>query len=405
MAENIPNLNVDELAAYATTKSQAGVSDDEILREITQMLRDDGWKEAAIGPTIEAVVKRTTVVGGRGSPRQGSPPKANQDVLTQMMTQMQQVLSRLDTFEQMQARRHLEPPTGVNTPSPSTTASEPPPAEPTARGNKFPHPDPFDGDRQKYLAFRYKTQAKLRHDYGGSLDIARIEYVVSRCAGRAADVLLPWAIQNQEHQSIKDLWKFMDQQFDDPHQTSKALDKLSSLRQGKLSVRDYHMEFNRLEIQSGEQFGEAARKSMFLKGLHVKLQESLATVDGDLTFEQLVNKAVRTSDNLYRAALVRSRAAIPKSAEQPTEKAPQREASPEPMDWVPSRVSQTREPRGETRRPPRTCYTCGEPGHIARYCPNVTRVRKALLLLNSNGQEPRAQAEGHPSNSSEKEEL
>ena len=42
MEANAPNLNVEELAAYATTKSQAGVPDEEILREITQMLREDG---------------------------------------------------------------------------------------------------------------------------------------------------------------------------------------------------------------------------------------------------------------------------------------------------------------------------------------------------------------------------
>ena len=59
------------------------------------------------------------------------------------------------------------------------------------------------------------------------------------------------------------------------------------------------MEFNCLKIQLGEQFGEAAKKSMFLKGLHTKLQEALATINENLSYEQLVNKAVRTSNNLY----------------------------------------------------------------------------------------------------------
>ena len=59
------------------------------------------------------------------------------------------------------------------------------------------------------------------------------------------------------------------------------------------------MEFNRLKIQLGEQFSEAAKKSIFLKGLHTKLQEALATIDKNLLYEQLVNKAVRTSNNLY----------------------------------------------------------------------------------------------------------
>ena len=103
MEINVPNLNVEELAAYATAKSQAGVLDEEILREITQMLREDGWKEAAIGPTIEAVVKRSSVVGGKGSPRRGESSKGNQDAMAQMMQQMMQLLSpmasRLEALE------------------------------------------------------------------------------------------------------------------------------------------------------------------------------------------------------------------------------------------------------------------------------------------------------------------
>lgn len=81
MEINVPNLNVEELAAYATAKSQAGVPDEEILREITQMLREDGWEEAAIGLTIEVVVKRSSVVGGKASPKQGGSPKASQNAV------------------------------------------------------------------------------------------------------------------------------------------------------------------------------------------------------------------------------------------------------------------------------------------------------------------------------------
>ena len=58
----------------------------------------------------------------------------------------------------------------------------------------------------------------------------------------------------------------------------------------------------------GEQFSEAAKKSMFLEGLHTKLQEALATIDENLSYEQLVNKAVRTSNNLYQVGLVKLRA-------------------------------------------------------------------------------------------------
>jgi hypothetical protein len=96
---------------------------------------------------------------------------------------------------------------------------------------------------------------------------------------------------------------FLDQQYDDPHLKSKALDQLSSLRQGKRSVQDYHIEFNRLKLQSGERFSDASRKNMFLKGLNPKLQETLATIDDNLSFELFMNKATRTSDNLYQVNL------------------------------------------------------------------------------------------------------
>ncbi|KAI1676036.1 hypothetical protein KJE20_14375, partial [Pyrenophora tritici-repentis] len=135
MEINVPNLNVEELAAYATAKSQAGVLDEEILREITQMLREDGWKEAAIGPTIEAVVKRSSVVGGKGSPRQGGSPKTSQNAVTQVMEQMMQLLSpiasRLEALERIQAEGRSESSIGAFTPLPAAAAI----TEPAARKN------------------------------------------------------------------------------------------------------------------------------------------------------------------------------------------------------------------------------------------------------------------------------
>ncbi|EOA89226.1 uncharacterized protein SETTUDRAFT_26453 [Exserohilum turcica Et28A] len=151
MEANAPNLNVEELAAYATTKSQAGVPDEEILREITQMLREDGWKEAAIGPTIEAVVKRSSVVGGKGSLRQEGSPKANQNAVAQVMEQMMQLLSpiasRLEALERNQAEGRLESSPRVDTPPPPLTTV----AKLAARKNKFPDLERFNRTRDNYL--------------------------------------------------------------------------------------------------------------------------------------------------------------------------------------------------------------------------------------------------------------
>ena len=71
---------------------------------------------------------------------------------------------------------------------------------------------------------------------------------------------------------------------------------------------------------------------MFLKGLYTKLQEALATVDEDLSYEQLINKAIRTSDNLYQVSLTARARQGHTLAEQSTPKTTQREASPEAID-------------------------------------------------------------------------
>jgi hypothetical protein len=341
MDNNVPNLNVDELSAYASAKHLAGVPDAEIQENIAQMLRSDGWKDAAITPMINEIARRTKgIAETKGSPR--GPSKTSQDAAAAMMAQLLEMLTpmtaRLNALEQQQTLQKPQVSTPESMPSAQPNLQQP--YDASHYQPKFPHPELFDGDRSKYSAFRYKAKAKLRNEYERSSDEAKIAYVVSRCTERASDVILPWAEQNQDHCSIGDLWSFLDQQYDDPHLKSKALDQLSNLRQGRRSVRDYHMEFNRLELQSGERFGDASRKNMFLKGLNPKLQETLATVDDSLSFEQFVNKATRTSDNLYRVTLNNKLRERPSQSTRDTQHRGEasRAQSPESMDWEPTKV-------------------------------------------------------------------
>jgi hypothetical protein len=84
MDHNTPNLNADELSAYALAKYLSGVSDSEIQASIIQMLKDDGWKDAAITPMINEIARRTKGVAEiKGLPR--SLPKVPQDATATMM--------------------------------------------------------------------------------------------------------------------------------------------------------------------------------------------------------------------------------------------------------------------------------------------------------------------------------
>ena len=75
------------------------------------MLKNDGWKEAAIAPMINEIARRTkSVAGARESPK-GSP-KASQNATAAMMaalTQLTQMIapitSRLEALKQREIRQ------------------------------------------------------------------------------------------------------------------------------------------------------------------------------------------------------------------------------------------------------------------------------------------------------------
>jgi hypothetical protein len=76
---------VDELSAYASAKHLLGVSDERIRESIIQILKDDGWKDAAITPIINEIARRTKgVAETKGLPR--SLPRPHQDATNKMIT-------------------------------------------------------------------------------------------------------------------------------------------------------------------------------------------------------------------------------------------------------------------------------------------------------------------------------
>jgi hypothetical protein len=381
--DNLPNLNADELSAYASAKHLAGVPDNEIHESIVNMLKNDGWRDAAIAPMINEIARRTKEA--RESPK-GSP-KASQNAtaammaaLTQLTQMMAPITARLEALEQ----RGAQPTPPAPTPESRSDHVVAPAFLEAHAKTKYPHPELFDGDRSKYSSFRYKTKAKLYNDYQSVPNKMKIAYVVSRCSERASDVILPWAEQHQEYSSIEDLWHFLNQQYDDPHLKAKALDQLSNLRQGKRPIRDYHMEFNRLELQSGVQIGDTQKKSMFSRGLSIEIQKALVLVNEDLSFEQFAREATRVSDSLYRVNMAtrRRREFSPQqnyNSRQQNQNSARTPSPPENMDWEPTRISKA---SARDKRPNRDwieCYSCGKKGHIAKYCGKGTEAKSTRV--------------------------
>ncbi|KAI1666497.1 hypothetical protein L13192_08741 [Pyrenophora tritici-repentis] len=119
MDNNLLNLNVDELSAYASAKHLTGVPDKEIQQNIVQMLKDDGWKDAAITLMINEIARRTKgVAETKGSPR--SLPKPSQEATAAMMAQMMEmftpIASRLEALERQRTENNTPTHPAVPTP-------------------------------------------------------------------------------------------------------------------------------------------------------------------------------------------------------------------------------------------------------------------------------------------------
>jgi hypothetical protein len=383
--DNPPNLNLDELSAYASAKHLAGVPDDEIYANIVRMLKEDGWKEAAITPMMNEVARRTKgVAETRGSPR--SPPKSYQNATAEALSQLAQLLApvtaRLETLEQRASQTPQTP-----TPQDSCTR-ETPLLEPTYAHRKLPDPERFDGSRANYTGWRFECEGKLVYDAGlFPTEDAKIRYILSRTKDKANQALLPWILSNK-YGTVQDLWEHMDTQFKDVHQEQRALNKLRHLKQGRRPVRDYVSEFNQLRVESGQEYSRPVLREMFSEGLNAELQRLLLLVPKDVSFKQYTDKAIEVADDLYRLNLnSRPKGAESRTAQflQPSNrrKHVRTPSPPDKMDWEPTRVSkaQSREKRPATRSI--VCFYCTEPGHGIKDCPlkkkaDKLRVGKAI---------------------------
>ena len=237
--------SIDDMTAFAIGKLQGGWSQDQVAASIQEMLAAEGWPQPAIEAMLAQVATQvTTQTQGQrelresyGSPRREGKAPRQSDPTRMMMEMMQQMMSRMEALE----KARIAP----TTPQPQTPTPIPLPTGVQKTGrSKYPDPERFDGDRNKYPQFRYEAKAKLRHSSLHQAHSYQIDYIMSRTKDRASKTLLPWVERNIQSATIDELWAFMDRQFKDPHQRSRALDKLRHLSQGRRLVRDYISEFN-----------------------------------------------------------------------------------------------------------------------------------------------------------------
>ena len=251
--------------------------------------------------------------------------------------------------------------------------------QPKASKKKFLDPDTFDGSQKKYPVFKQQLKAKFDADPEDFQTPKKVyDYTLMRTTGSAARIMLSFiedANKANTH-SMENFWEFLDSEFLDPHIVHRARDRLITITQGRRSVRDYNADFREQLLLSGATLDRDYQIALFRRGLNAKLQELLASYEPS-TYNDLVAKAIKTSDELYRASV------LSKGKSQhwyPSIPRPIRPASsdPEPMDWQPTTANQGASQKRakwvsveerQRRKDNRLCIQCGGDDHFVRKCP------------------------------------
>ena len=244
---------------------------------------------------------------------------------------------------------------------------------------KFLDPDTFDGSQAKYPVFKQQLKAKFDADPEDFPTAKKVyDYTLMRTTGSAARIMLSFIEQANDagDHSMENFWSFLDSEFLDPHIVHKARDKLITITQGRRSVRDYNADFREQLLLSGAKLDTEYQIALFRRGLNPKLQELLASYEPS-TYNDLVGKAIKTSDELYRASVLSKG----KSTHwYPSNSRPTRPATSnsDPMDWQPTTANQGASQKRakwvsveerQRRKDNRLCIQCGGDNHFVRYCP------------------------------------
>lgn len=251
--------------------------------------------------------------------------------------------------------------------------------QPKSSKKKFLDPDTFDGSQKKYPVFKQQLKAKFDADPEDFPTPKKVyDYTLMRTTGSAARIMLSFiedANKSSSH-SMETFWDFLDSEFLDPHIVHRARDRLITITQGRRSVRDYNADFREQLLLSGATLDREYQIALFRRGLNAKLQELLASYE-PLTYNDLVGKAIKTSDELYRASVLSKGKSQPwyPSSPRPVR---QTASDPEPMDWQPTTANQgTSQKRAkwvsveerQRRKENRLCIQCGGDDHFVRKCP------------------------------------
>ncbi|KAJ8002315.1 hypothetical protein DPEC_G00178600 [Dallia pectoralis] len=223
-----------------------------------------------------------------------------------------------------------------------------PSSPPGTRGMNFLRPAAYDGAAERCQGFL--LQLELYFEDLSPAPSDRQKVVLITClSGKAlfwANAI--WSGGGSDLRSYRTFSDYFRSVFDKPPDGREVGERLALLRQGKRSVQEFALEFRTLAAGVG--WNERAYIDIFRVRLNPEVRREMACKDATLSFEELVELAIKL-DNLLNA---RGRSGpgpvVPLSST----------VAPEPMELGGAASRETARPR--------ECTFCGRKGHSASHC-------------------------------------
>ena len=281
------------------------------------------------------------------------------DKLDQVTTALSALIVRLDAATtpaaQVPAPAQQAPPAAQPVPAAGAAALEP----------RIPPPAKYSGDPNTCRQFLTQCQLTFNaQPIRFASDAAKIAYLVNSLEGR------PLSLYNalfEQHSplamSAEAFATELKRMFDYPIRGHQAGQQLMKIRQGRLTVREFVVNFRGFAVESG--WNEAALITAFQNGLNRDIGKEIALRGEFRTLDEAVQLAITTGDQLllWRA----DSAGNPDNgrSEQLTSLGSRREMpyfpEPEPMQIDGLHLS----PGLQTQ----SCLYCGRAGHFLANCP------------------------------------
>uniref|UniRef100_A0A8C6PCD2 Gypsy retrotransposon integrase-like protein 1 n=1 Tax=Nothobranchius furzeri TaxID=105023 RepID=A0A8C6PCD2_NOTFU len=236
-----------------------------------------------------------------------------------------------------------------------------------------PPPEIFDGNREVCRGFLLQCQlAFQRSPESFYTDEIKISYIIGLLRGKA----LRWAEAKSRNPSFlkNSLDEFLTDfkmTFDKPESAADVARQIWSLRQGRLSIAEFSIEFRTLAATST--LDEASLKGAFTQALNEQLQDQLAFCQEPPDLESLIALCSRM-EKRHKARQRGNNFPLPSRLNCPQNVNPAAPAPPpsEPMQIGRARLTQ--EERNK-RMSSGACLYCGMPGHFVANCPKQLKLQ------------------------------